>query len=78
MTPHLNLFLAEGVAEEWDDTPSPSTPMSEDSPQLPPTEGPQHHPTHTGGARPKVPAQPSAGQSQSQPQMMLEEPDPVV
>ena len=29
----LTLFLAKGTAEEQDDTPSPSTPMPEDSPQ---------------------------------------------
>ena len=30
------LFLAEGMAKEWDDAPSPSTPVSKDSPQPPP------------------------------------------
>ena len=40
--------------------------------------GPQCHPTYAGGARPKVPAQPSAGQSQSQPwPRRKEEPDPI-
>ena len=73
----LTLFLAEVAAEEWDDTNGPYTPMPKDSPQLPPSEDPLHHPTHTGGARPNVPAQPSANQSQSWLQPRLEEPDPV-
>ena len=37
-----------------------------DSPWLPPSKGPQYHPTYTGGARPKVPTKPSAGWFQSQ------------
>ena len=32
----LTLFLAEGMAEEWDDAPSSSTPMSMDSPMVSP------------------------------------------
>ena len=43
-----------------------------------PTKGPQHHPTYTGGTRPKVPAWPSTGQSQSWPLPRLkEELDPL-
>ena len=69
----LTLFLVEGTAREWDDAPSPSTPMPEDS-QWPP----QHCPTYTGGARPKVPAWPPTGWSQSWPQPRPKgEPDPI-
>ena len=68
----------EGIAKEWDDAPSPSTPMTKDSPWLPPQQGPQFHPTYTGGVRPKVPTKPSASHSQSQPwSRPKEEPDPV-
>ena len=48
----LTLFLEEDAAEEWDDAPGPNNPVPEDSQQVPPSEGPQHHTTHTGGARP--------------------------
>ena len=50
----ITLFLAEGVAEEWDDAPGPFTSIPKSSPQYP-SEGSQCHTTHTGGARPKVP-----------------------
>ena len=73
----LTLFLVEGVAKEQDDAPSPFTPVPEDSPQPPSTKGIQCHPTHTGGARPRVPAQPSAHQSLPKTQLRLEEPDPI-
>ena len=58
----LTLFLVEGSSEEQDDFPGS---MPEESLQLPPSEGPQCCPTHTGGARSKVLAHPFACQSQS-------------
>ena len=64
----LTLFLAEGIAEEQDDIPSPSTPVAVDSLQLPPSKGPQCYPTYVGQTQPKVPAKPSAGWCQSKPQ----------
>ena len=73
----LTLFLVEGMAEELDDTLGPFTPVPKDSSQLHPSKGPQQWPTHTEGARPKVPALPSAGWSQSQSQLRPEEPDPI-
>ena len=57
-------LLAEGVATEWDDALSSSTPMAMDSPWPAPSESPQSHPTYIGGAQPKVPAKPSTCQSQ--------------
>ena len=71
----LTLFLVEGMAEEWNNTPGPFTSMPESSPQLP-SEGSQCHPTHTEGTLPKVPPWLSTGHSQSQPQSKLEKPDP--
>ena len=72
----LTLFLAEGMATEWDDAPSSSTAM--DSPRPTPSKSPQSHPAHMGGAWPYVPAKPPAGwpqlRSQSGPK---EGPDPV-
>ena len=49
-------FQVRGTAQEWDNAPSPSNPLSVDPPLLPHSEGPQHYPTHMGGACPKVPA----------------------
>ena len=65
----LTTFIVGGMAEELDDAPNPSTPLPLDSPQLPPSEGPQCHPTYMGGACPKVPTKPSAGHSLSQSQL---------
>ena len=62
----LTLFLAEGMAEESDDTPSSLPPMSMDSPWVSPSEGPQYHPVYTGGHQLKVPTKPSTAQSRSQ------------
>ena len=59
----LTLFLVEDAAEEQDDAPGPIISMSESFPQLL-SEGPQHHPTHTGGARPKAPIPTKAGRNQ--------------
>ena len=73
LPPGLAIFLVEGFSEEWD-APGP---VPEESLQPPPSEGPQWHPIHTGGARPKALAHPSAHQSQSWPQLKPEEPDPV-
>ena len=53
----LTLFLAEGLAEEWDNTPGT---VPEESLQLPPSKGPQYCPCHTGGVRPKALAHPTA------------------
>ena len=72
------LFLVEGAATEWDDGPGSPTPVSMDS--LWPAPGKSHQNCHTyaGGARPKVPTKPSAGQSQSRTWSMPKEgPDPV-
>ena len=70
----LTLFLVEGMAEEWHDAPSSSTPVPVDSPWPAPSKDPQDCFTYMGGAKPKVPAKPSAGQYQSRPK---EGPDPV-
>ena len=40
----LTLFLVEGMAKEWDDATSSSTPMPVDSPQPPHCEGPSATP----------------------------------
>ena len=48
----LTLLLEESMAEEWDDAPSSLTPMPMDSPQLPPSQDPQHCPAYTGGEQP--------------------------
>ena len=69
-------FLVGGTAEEQDDAPSPSTPLPVDPPGPPTSEGSLHHPTYLGGAHLKVPAKPSAAQSQSQ-SWLKEIPDPV-
>ena len=61
----LTTFLAGGTAEEQDDAPNPSTPLSMDPSLPPPSEGPQGCPIYMGGAHPKVPAKPSTAQSQS-------------
>ena len=66
LPPGLTIFLVEGLAEEWDDAAGP---VSEESFQPSPSEGPQCHPTHAEGARPKALAHPSANQSQSQSQL---------
>ena len=63
----LTLFLVEGMAEKWDDTPGLFTSIPKSSPQ-PPLEGPQHCPFQS---------QPFVGWSQSWPQSKPEEPDPV-
>ena len=74
----LTFFLEEGMAKEWDDAHSPSTPMPVDSQWLTPSKVPQCHPTYTGGVWPQVPAKPSTGWSYSQPQSRPKEgPDPV-
>ena len=60
----LTLFLVVGTAEEWDDTPSPSNPKPVDFPWPPPVRAPAlSHLCRRGW--PRVPAKPSAGQSQS-------------
>ena len=64
----LTLFLAEGMAEKWDDASSPYSPLSMDFPWLPPSEDPQCSLTYAGGARPNIPTKPFTGQSWSQPQ----------
>ena len=60
LPPDLALFLVEGMAAEWDDAPSSSTPVPMDSPWSAPSENPQSHTTYMGGAWPKVTAKPSA------------------
>ena len=74
LPPGLTLFIVEGLAEEEDDAPGP---VPEESLQLPPSEGPQCWPSHTGGARLKAIAHPSPCWYQSWYQLKLEGPDPV-
>ena len=45
-----DLLPSGGTAKKWDDTPSSLTPGLMDSPWLPPSKDPQHHPTYIGGA----------------------------
>ena len=63
-----------GTAEEWDDTPCPSTSLPVDPPQL--QWGHKCHPTHMGGAHLKVPVKLSTAWSQSQ-SWVKGMPDPV-
>ena len=72
----LNLFLAQGMAQEQDDAPGPFTSRPEGSIKLP-SEGLQHHLTHPEPACSKVLPWPSAGWSQSQPLPKADEPHPV-
>ena len=51
----LTTFQVGCTAKEWDNTPSPSIPLSVDPPQPHCSSGHQCHPTHTVGAHPKVP-----------------------
>ena len=53
-----------GTAKEWDNTPSPSIPLSVDPQQLLCSGSHQHHPINTGGACPKVPVPSGTGHSQ--------------
>ena len=69
----LTYLLVEGEGPEHDKTPSSPTPELRDL--LLPTHGQS---TYMGGARPKVPNKPSAGQPQSRSQSRhREEPDPI-
>ena len=53
----LTTFLVGGTATEWDNTLSPSIPLSVDPPQPPHSKGHQCHPTNTGRGSPKGPHQ---------------------
>ena len=77
LSPGLTPFLAEGSAKGQDNALGTVTPIHEEPLLLCPTESSQHCPTHTGGARPKTLAHPSASQSLSWPQSKPEEPYPV-
>ena len=52
----LTLFFVEGMATEWDNAPSSSTPDPMDCPQTT-----HSHPAYIGGSQPKVPTKPSVG-----------------
>ena len=61
----LTTFQEGNTAEEWDNAPIPSIPLSVDPPQLPCSGGHQCHPTHTGEACLKVPVPSAAAGSWS-------------
>ena len=63
LPPGLTLFLGEDEAKKWEDTPS-SIALLLEFPRPSTSKDSQCHPIHLGGAWPKVPAKPSAGQSQ--------------
>ena len=67
LPPGLTLFLGEDEAKKWEDTSSPIALLLE-FPRPSTSKDSQCHPIHLGGAWPKVPAKPPAGQSQSQTQ----------
>ena len=56
----LTTFLVGGTAEEWDNTPSPCTPLSVDAPKPLHSGCQKHHLIHMGRACLKVPIRPSA------------------
>ena len=75
LPPDLSLFLGEEKPKEWEDTPSSSVVLLKSS-RLSVSKDSQCHPTYTGGAQPKEPTRPSAGQSQTHPEA-ARGPDPV-
>ena len=67
LPPGLTLFLGEDEAKKWEGTPS-SIVLLLEFPRPSTSKDSQCNPIHLGGVWPKVPAKPSAGQSQSQAQ----------
>ena len=76
LSPGLTLFLAEGAAKEWDDAPSPSTPMPVKSPWLPPMRAPTALPMQKGLSlksqpnHPLVDPSPNLNQNQKKDQIL--------